>query len=369
MDSRTDQYEQALKLAETGRHEQALSLLEEHLQENPSDAQAWNDAGAILYCLRRVEDAIQYFEKAVKLSGTSIAGEIYWNLCEAYLDGGYPGMAARLFDEMERQKILSPDTLNRTADVFLKEENLGGALEMLLYSLEMAPEQEILEPMLEVIRSKRAKVAIFAVRENKTARRLREFMEKRFPTQWHMGKSTEQAGSALEWSDIAWFEGYSELVSALSRQTKTCRTVVRLGIEDVYDAPLEEVEWGNIDAVVVNGGFLEKETLLSRIEDLEKRTRVVTAFEGVDLNGIRFQSRCRGKKLVWIGDIDTQSNPMMLLQCMQKLNYIDKDYRLYIVGRCADKGVEQYLRYMADKLNLSGVVVFEPEVKNLNQYL
>ncbi|MBN1124163.1 MAG: glycosyltransferase family protein [Sedimentisphaerales bacterium] len=369
MDSGTDRYEQALKLAETGRHEKALSLLEEHLRENPSDAQGWNDAGAILFCLRRVEDAIKYFEKAIKLSGPQAAGEIYWNLCEAYLDGGYPGMAARLFDQMESLKILSPDTLNRTADVFLKEENLGGALEMLLYSLRLAPEQEVLEPMIEVIRSKRSNVAIFAVKQTKTTQRLYDFMDKRFQTKLNVGKSMDEISTILEWSHISWFEGCDELLSAISRRNKICRTVVRLDARDVYDAPIEEVNWDNIDVVIINGGLLEKQTLLSRMEDLEKRTRVITTFEGVDLSRVRFQSRCRGKKLVWMGDLDAQSNPILLLQCMQKLNYIDKDYRLYIAGRCVDTGMEQYLRYMVDKLNLSSAVVFEPEVKNLNQYL
>ena len=59
-----------------------------------------------------------------------------WNLCEAYLDGGYPSLAAGLFEAMERLEILNSDIVNRTANVFLDQGNCGNAIEMLYRSLE-----------------------------------------------------------------------------------------------------------------------------------------------------------------------------------------------------------------------------------------
>jgi hypothetical protein len=55
---------------------------------------------------------------------------------------------------------------------------------------------------------------------------------------------------------------------------------------------------------------------------------------------------------------------MMLLQCMQKLHYIDPDYRLYFTGRFADAAAEDYVRHMVDELELSGVVFFDSGIRN-----
>ena len=64
MNSKSQIYEKGLELAEAGQHEQALKCIKEHLKVNPGDGQAWNDAGAIIYCLGEVDEAIENFEKA-----------------------------------------------------------------------------------------------------------------------------------------------------------------------------------------------------------------------------------------------------------------------------------------------------------------
>lgn len=67
---------------------------------------------------------------------------------------GQPEKAAELFEDMQRLGVFNADIFNRTANVFLNNDNLTGAAEMLERSLELLPEQEILSPMIKVIRSK-----------------------------------------------------------------------------------------------------------------------------------------------------------------------------------------------------------------------
>jgi hypothetical protein len=62
---------------------------------------------------------------------------------------------------MSRRGILNTDVLNRTSNILLEQGDKANALETMLRSLQMAPNQEILKPMIEVIRSKRPKVAFF----------------------------------------------------------------------------------------------------------------------------------------------------------------------------------------------------------------
>jgi len=365
-ESESGVYERAVELAEAGQHEQALVCINQHLKANPNDGQAWNDAGAILYCLGRVNEAIEYFEKAKGLCAES--AEIYWNLAEAYLDGGCPGFAAKLFDGMERLEILNADLINRTANAFLLQEYYGNAAEMLLRSLEMAPGQEILQPMIEVIRSKRPKVAFFCGGKRESVERVFDFVKHRFMAELHVAESFEQIRPVMEWCDIAWFEGCGEPAVEASWHPKTCEMIVRLGPDDVYDTWPERAKWENVNTLIATGNSFFREALIDKVSDIEKRTRVVTIERGVDAGRLAFTHKQRGKRIACVGDLSAKSNPMFLLQCMQKLHYLDADYRLYFAAEFEDKSVEQYVKYMVEALGLSSVVFFDGKPKNMNAW-
>jgi len=147
-------YQKALELAEAGNHEEALARIQEYLISAPNDAEALNDTGAILHCLGRPDEAVIHLVKAKNLQPDS--AEIIWNLSETYLAAGKASEATELFADMERLGTLNADVLNRTANVFLNENNLSDASKMLNRSLELWPGQEIIPPMIEVISHKMA---------------------------------------------------------------------------------------------------------------------------------------------------------------------------------------------------------------------
>jgi pentatricopeptide repeat protein len=151
-DGKPSEYREALKLAEAGRCEEALTCIQEYLASAPNDAEALNDTGAILFSLGHTQEAINHLVKAKNLYGDS--AEIIWNLVEAYLAAGKAEQAVELFSDMERVGILNVDVLNRTAEVFLNNNNLSDTVKMLERSLEISPEQDILHSMIKVIRDK-----------------------------------------------------------------------------------------------------------------------------------------------------------------------------------------------------------------------
>jgi hypothetical protein len=356
-----------LELAEAGRHEEALACIQGHLRTSPDDAQAHNDAGAILYCLGRSVEAIEHLVRARKLRPD--CAEIIWNLVEAYLAEGRAGEAAELFDDMERMGIMSADVLNRTANVFLNQDNKGDAVEMLQRSLNISPNQEILRPMVDVIRSKRPKIAFFCGGDGMTfLADIVEFTKQRFEIRVFDGQTENELYELMKWSDVSWFEWCTNLAVMASNLPKVCRNIVRLHRYEAYEAWPQEVNWDSIDVLVTVGNSFVKDALVQRVPDIERRTSVVTIPNGVNLEKFRFANRQRGKNIAFLANLRMIKNPGFVLQCMQKLLYIDPEYRLFFGGMSADAVLEQYLRHMVDALNLRDAVFFDGWQGDVNSW-
>lgn len=359
METSSNQYQKGLELAEAGRHEEALACLKEHLRTAPLDAQVLNDAGAILHCLGRSDEAIEHFVRARRLQSES--PEIIWNLAEAYLAIGSADEAMQLFDDMERMGILSADLLNRTANVFLNQGNKGNAIEMLLNSIAIIPNQEVLTPMVEVIRSKRPKVAFFCGLKGdvKFLTDIFEFTKSRFPVRFFEAQSINEMHELMKWSDICWFEWCTDAVVEASKLPKVSKNIVRLHRFEAYHNWPSQVRWENIDRLVTVGNSFVKDALLRQVPDMESRTQLVTIPNGINLDKFKFAERAPGKNIACVGYLNMRKNPMFLLQCMQKLHYIDTEFKLFFGGTSQNPMLEQYVRHMVEALELTDVVFFD----------
>ena len=364
----SNSYQRGLVLAETGRYQEALGFMQEHLRTSPDDAQALNDTGTILYCMGCSDEAIDYFLKARVIRNSSV--ETVWNLVEAYLAVGDAHKASQLFGDMEQMGILNADVLNRTANVFLNQDRLGDAIEMLFCSLGILPDQEILKPMIEVIRSKRPKISFFCGGDGMTfLNEIAEFTSRRFPVQFFDGKSINQMYELMKASDIAWFEWCTNLAVTASKLPKVCRNIVRLHRYEAYEQWPQQVNWANIDILITVGNSFVKDALIKKVPDIESQTSIITIPNGVNLEKFRFVSRPRGKNIVFLANLRMVKNPAFVLQCMQKLHYIDPAYRLYFGGIFQDEVLEQYIRHMVDTLGLGGVVFFDGPQDDINAWL
>lgn len=364
----SEHYRRGRELAEAGRHQEALEHIRAHLQAAPEDGEALNDAGAILHCLGRSDEAIDHFNRARRLRQDS--AEILWNLSETYIASGRAEEAAGLFDDMERMGILNPDVLNRTATVFLDQGDKANALEMLLRSLEIAPAQNVLTPMVEVIRSKRPKIAFFCGGDGMTfLREIIEFTKRRFEVRVFEGQTQDELFELMRWSDISWFEWCTNLAVAASARPKVCKNIVRLHRYEAYERWPGQVNWSNIDVLVTVGNAVTLETLKGQVPDIESRTSVVTVPNGINLKRFVFIDRQWGKNIAFLGNLRMVKNPAFALQCMQKLHYIDPEYRLFFGGAFQDEVLEQYLRLMVEALGLRDVVFFDGWQDDVNAWL
>jgi hypothetical protein len=387
----SDRYRRGVELAEAGCYEEGWQCLRDHLRENPQDAEALNDAGAILHCLGRAEDAIGLLTQAHRLQTQSV--EIVWNLVEAYLAVGRAAEAAQFFDDLEAAGTLGIDVLNRTATRLLDQGNKGLALDVLLRSYRLWPGQEVLRPMLEAIRTQRPKVAFFrsGTGEDSVLADICKFVQQRFPTDFYEGHGAEGIDRLLRWSDIAWFDGGGEMLVAASRGdssrsslppevTGSCspgswpghggpRIVASLRRSDVRDRWVKDVRWEKVSVLAQIGSSAVAEELLPQTPDLRRRTRLVVVPNGVNLRRFPLRRRERGKHLACLGCLTMEANPGFLLQCMQKLHYLDAGYRLSFAGAFESPLLEQYVCHMVRTLDLADVVSFESHPGDLNAWL
>jgi len=365
-------YQRGLELAEAGRYEEALACIQQHLQRVPEDAQALNDAGAILHCLGRTAEAIDCLLRAKSRNGD--CAQILWNLAEAYLADGRASEVTQLFGDMKRLGILNADVLNRTANVFLNQDNKADAIEVLLHCLQLWPEQEILKPMIEVIRSRRAKIAFFCKNSDdvRSLADIHAFAKTRFPTELSEGQSLDQMYDLMKWSDICWLEGCTDMAVEASMLPKVCKTVIRLHNDEAYDKWPTQVQWENIDVLITRGNRLVKEALFKQVPDIKNRTWIIAIPNSVNLDKFKFigpPKAGRGKNLACVGNLDTKKNPMFLLQCMQKLHYIDREYKLFFAGSFQNLMLQQYIRHMVQALELIEVVFFDGWQEDVNSWL
>jgi len=365
----SEDYQKGLDLAEAGKHTEALEYVRRHLRTAPNDAQALNDAGAILYCLGRSGEAIEHFLKAMANAGKN--PEVLWNLAEAYLSAGRAAEAMQLFDDMEKMGILNADVINRTAKVFLDAGDKAGAVEMLIRSLDVWSDQEVLRPMIEVVRSKRPGITFLCglKGDTKFLTDIYEFAGRRFPVKLCEPQDVNEMYEIMQSSDICWFEWCTSLVVEASKLPKVCTNIVRLHRFEAYGHWLGQVQWENIDMLITVGNSFVKEAILNQVPDIESRTRLVTIPNGVNLEKFRFVERERGKNLACVGYLNLRKNPMLLLQCMQKLHYIDPEYRLFFAGDFQDPMLEQYVKFMIQAHGLSDTVFFDGWQDDINAWL
>lgn len=364
----TQLYDEATGLAEAGRYEPAMARMFEYLRHRPLDGPALNDAGTILFCMGRGKDAIVCYEKAAEFCRGDQLSQVYWNLCEAYLQEEQPARAVGLFDRMQEMELLNVDILNRTADALLQQDMLGPAVELLLRSLRLNPDQKVLIPMLEVIRGHRARTTIVVHNKTTLAQSLADSLGR------HLELTVLEDLSPLppqipSQTDIALFFGCGQSLVDASLQTSEMRRVVILDVQDILSPRIQTVNWQAVQTVIVCGGDELAGLFTEQIGSLPKTLTVIGAEPIPNPDNIPFGPRKKGKHIAAVGPWDARRNPMFALMCFQKLHYLDPDTCLHLAGEFVDASTERYVLQMIDALGLDTVVFVDGPVKNIKKWL
>jgi glycosyltransferase involved in cell wall biosynthesis len=136
--------------------------------------------------------------------------------------------------------------------------------------------------------------------------------------------------------------------------------IVRLHRYEAYGNWPAQVNWQNVDTLITVGNPVVMQTLTARAPGIAEMTNAVSIPNGVNLEKFRFVDRRKGKNIAFLANLRMVKNPAFLIQCMQKLHYIDREYKLFIAGNVFELELEQYLRHIVKVLGLQDAVVFEP---------
>jgi len=227
-DSKGSKHAEALKLAEAGRHEEALAAIREHLLRHPLDPEALNDAGALLYKLERFDEAARHLKMALG-HATADAPQVLENLLEVHLAAGRGAEAAAMLDELAGAGVLTADLANRTAAVLLENDDLPNAVETLIRSMELAPQEEHLAAIMAEVHKLRPRVGLFpGPARGQLPDGLHHFIRHRFETRIFQGTGSGELGQFLRCCDVAWFESCSTEAVLASRLPRTCPTLVHV---------------------------------------------------------------------------------------------------------------------------------------------
>ena len=353
-------YNQGLELAQAGEYEQALALITRHLVENPVDAEALNDMGVILHCLGRDDEAIYNFLRSKSIRPGNV--QLLLNLCEAYSAAGKIEEIVDLLDELEDAGILHPELLNRTANTALEHDFKEEAIELLLKSIRMWPEQTVLVPMIEIIRTKNQKIAFVSDTDQLQSEfgGVFGYLKDRYCVKFFDAAEMKSVDEISVDADIVWLNNCPAAACRIGNRGGQYKIIADFTKSEISQSLQGGIDWNNIDVIFVN----DRLAVPSWVGD-----KVVELNYGFDVQDNLFVNRSKGKNIVCFDRLGWGNNPMLLVQCMQKLSYVDREYKLFFAGGWASHSVERYVKNMISRLQIEDVIVFEKPGDNLQSFL
>ena len=351
-------YQKGLQFIQSGHLEEGLRCLNAFLEQRPIHTRCWNDAGIALFRLGRTEEAIQYFLRSARLPGCP--PQVYHNLIEAYVSLEQPASAIRWLKSATIEAQVDEAPLSKLAASFEQTGDRASAMDVLSRGkghLESAP---ILDQHIEALKSKRAKIAFFCGADGPGfLNDIIDYTSRRYPVRRFEGKTAQDVSDLMQWSDISWFEWCTELARIGTHLPKVCRTVIRLHRYEAHMDWPQVINWDNVDMLMTVGNQWVMRAIRHWVSDIDQRTAQVTVPNGVNLDAIDFKVNQPGKKIAFVAKLRMVKNPMLLVQCMDRLLKIDPDYKLYMAGDRGDLLLRHYLEHATGELGISDAFVYD----------
>jgi len=361
-------YQQGLMLAQSGSWEQALEQFNVALQQRPSSGRCWNDAGAVLYRMGRLEEAVSYFLRSQMQPDHP--PQVYANLIRCYLDCGQPGNALHWLEQMRLEKCLDERLIHQIAEAFERRQDDASAIEVLHRGTTMTNQIAAFQQKIDQIKNRRAKIAFFCGADGPSfLNDIINYAKQRYPVRYFDGKTQQDVFELMQWSDISWFEWCTELAKIGADLPKVCHTIVRLHRYEAHLNWPQLINWKNVDTLITVGNEWVIKAINHWVGDISRLTSVVTIPNGVNLETIPFRRRKPGKKIAFVAKLRMVKNPMLLVQCMAALLKLDPDYKLCMAGEMHDLLLWQYMQHMTKEFGIEDAFIYDQWQDDIQSWL
>jgi len=333
-----DRLRQGETLFADGRIEEAEKCFLNILEQDSKNKEALNNLGVIAFQGRKIENAIDYFNKSLKL-------DPFYK--EAVLNYAYLLKELGLLDEA------SPYLYK-----VIKEYPNDKELKQILNEIEMAQKPKIklavlclpgLESFLEDIVG---------------------FLRIKYEVRTCYSNNNKEIESAVNWADIVWLEWANEIAAYVSQNFPSIsekQVVCRIHSYEVLNGYLPRIKWSKVNKVIYVADHVLK-IACELHPPISYQTESLVINNGLNMEKFQFKERKPGFNIGLVNSINHKKNPVMWIEILNKLVKIDKRYTFKIAGQFQELRYKYYLENIIQRLGLKDNINFYGHVNDISKW-
>lgn len=394
--------EDKLKQGETlfieGKIDEAEKCFLDILKQDPKNAEAFNNLGAIHYNSDNINDAEIFFLKALEIKDNYL--DALLNLADLYQN-------AKRWEEttciLEKTiEIINDDynILNQLGIAYLETGNAKKAIDFLSKSLKINPDQEVVRESLKLMSkentfsvegyNKNAEDgSLFNISHIKQETRIKiavlclpgldsflgdivDHLKTQYDVRTCYSNNNQEIESAVNWADIVWLEWANELTIALTNHPNMLNNkhiICRLHSYEALTGFAGKIKWEKIDDLIFVADHI-KEILLRQIPNIDQKIKAIHVIpNGINLHRFSFKEKNIGYNLAYLGSINYKKGPMLLMHAFMALVETNSRYKLFIAGDFQDARYKLYFDHMIREMDLQNNIQFSGWVEDVNVWL
>jgi len=335
-----DRLRQGETLFADGKIEKAEKCFLKILEHDPQNKEVLNNLGVIAFQSQQIENAIDYFDKSLKL------------------------------DPFYKDAVLNYTHL-------LKELKLLNEASPFLYKImEKYPNDKELNQLLneiEMAQKPKRKIAVLCLPGLESfLQDIVDFLQTKYEVLTCYSNNNRDIEAAAHWADVVWIEWANELAIALTNHPTLLdgkHIICRLHSYETLAGFVQKVKWEKIDDLIFVAEHI-KDIVLQQDPSLHSKvTNILIIPNGVNLDKLVFRNRSKGKNLAYLGHINYKKGPMLLLHAFRELLQADTKYRLFIAGDFQDARYQLYFNQMIKEMDLARSIQFDGWVDDVAHWL
>jgi glycosyltransferase involved in cell wall biosynthesis len=321
-----------------GKIEQAKKCFLKIFECDPQNKEALNNLGVIAFQGQQFENAIDYFDKSLKI------------------------------DPFYKEAVLNYVYI-------LKELNLTTEASSYLYKIiEANPNDKELKQLLnqiEMAQKPKIKLAVLCLPGLETfLGDIIDFLKTRYNVRTCYSSNNKDIEFAVHWANVVWLEWANEMAAYVTQNFPSLsekQVICRVHSYEVLHGYLPRIKWSKINKAI----FVVDHVLKIARElhpPISYQTESIVINNGLNMKKFQFKERKPGFNIGLVNSINHKKNPSMWIEIINQLVNIDNRYNLKIAGQLQELRYKYYLENIIKRLGLKDNIKFYGHVKDISKW-